>query len=524
VERKQVVKRICSVGETVNVLVSIKSWLTRAVELNSVKLFIVTFEDFASIIGNSESVEEEDATKVVSISSPVTIHPGGNDFAFEWTPASAGQFILSTVELVWKQGYFYYDSMELPDPLLAIDVLPSEATHLLTMEPHYLVPGHDQEVRISFEAGKDIVTSATLTLSGTMGISVMLPEEDPVTGKWMKECQIPLQACKPGDKLQIIAYVRCDVTQKVTNASIAHVDSMDITHGLTLKAFTTYLHPDVENVGASDVPTMKNVLECFTPILEKTALSVASVQTIWLEPSTKLLLSVLVSSNTPSHFSISEWSIDLPPPLKTVEGGDLNDDLLKRSIFDGDKLSFAFECQVEHRSEGGVLREPGMTIKLNDEHGKVVSLELPLDLDDLYSELLTEPSTKTTMPLLGTLQYGVGEGAVGDSVPMTYSVDISNFSYPKGGDGVFIYSLSWENCDWLIGGKVNGVMMRSESQISCEVVGVPTISGHLDRIAKLDLHYHDYEGASVSVPVHILQPQPFVSLSNVRIITIAHPS
>lgn len=523
-DRKQVVKRICSVGESVNVIVSIKSWLARTVELKSVKLFIVTFGDFASIIGNSESVEEEDATKVISLSSPVTVQPGVNTFTFDWTPSSAGQFILSTVELVWKQGYFYYDSMELPDPLLAIDVLPSEPTHLLTLEPHYLVPGNDQEVRISFEAGTDIVTSAKLVLSGTMGVSIMPPGEDPESGKWMKECEVPLQACSPGEKLQIVSYVRCDLIEKFTNGSISQVDSMDMTHGLSVKAFTTYLHPEVENTSSSEVPAMKNVIECFSPISGKSALSVASVGVTWLEPSTKLLLNVLVTSNTSNPFSVAEWSINLPPPLTVVDGVNLNDDLLKRSVSDGDKLSFAFECEVNHRAQGGVSREPEMKLKLNDHHGKVVSLELPLELNELYSDLLTEPSSKTTVPLLGSLKYGVGKGPVGNSVAMTYTVDISNFISPNGDAGVFIYSLSWEDSDWLIGGKVNGVMTRSESQISCEVVGVPTIPGHLDRIAKLDLSYVDSEGESVSVPVHIFQPEPFVSLSNVRIVTVAHPS
>lgn len=523
-DRKEVVKRFCSVGEKIQILASIKCWLPRSIELNSMKLFIVTYDEFASIIENSESVEEEDAAKVIALSSPVNIEPGVNEFTFEWCPSRAGQLILSTVELVWKQGYFYYDSMELPGPLLAIDVLPSEPTHTLTLEPDCLVPGHDQQVRMVFAAGSDIVTSAYLVLSCTEGISCMPPGEDRGAGKWMNECKIPLPACSPGEVVEIVAHVRCDLLENFANESISQVDSMDTARGLSTKVFTTYLHSEVENPSESDVPNMKNVLESFAPVLEETALQVASIQTVWLEPNTKLLLSVLVTCTTPYYFSIGKWSIDLPPPLTLVEGVDLNGDLLKRSVSDGDELSFAFECNVDQdrHSESGSRFEPGMKLKLLDDVGKIIPLQLALDLNELYADILAAPSPKMTITLLGTLTLEFSQGLAGNSVLMTYAFDIINFNSPDGRNGVFVYSISWDDCDWLVSGKVSGVMARSESHISCEVVGIPTIPGLLDRFPVLQLHYVDSDDDTTSVPVNIFQPEPFQSLGKVGIITVAH--
>ena len=63
--------------------------------------------------------------------------------------------------------------MDSQEPLLSMEVLPSKPTHSISLEPAALVPGYDQEIHIKIEAGSDFVTSGTLILSGTDGISLI---------------------------------------------------------------------------------------------------------------------------------------------------------------------------------------------------------------------------------------------------------------------------------------------------------------------------------------------------------------
>ncbi len=78
VDRKQLLKRYCSVGENVRILISLTSYLPRAIELSSLKLFIVSFATFSSIIENRESVEEEDAFRILELDTSGMLEPGKN--------------------------------------------------------------------------------------------------------------------------------------------------------------------------------------------------------------------------------------------------------------------------------------------------------------------------------------------------------------------------------------------------------------------------------------------------------------
>lgn len=515
VDSKQLLKKYCSVGENVQIQLSVSSHLPRAIELASLKLFIVSFATFSRIIEDRESVEEEDAFRILSMDIPIALKPGKNTYMLDWKPSSAGQYILSTIEIVWREGYFYYDSMELPAPLLGIDVLPSEPTHALTLDPGYLVPGHDQQVRITFVAGSDIVTSGKMQLSCSEGLTLIPPGEDPGEGNWQDGCEIEISACKPGEKTVLTTHVRCGLIENFSRESISRVDSLDAAHGLSVKAFTRYLHAETDDSSDSNIPNMKNVLEAFAPILEKTALSLEAVDAVWTIPGVRAMLNISLVSNTPHHFSVKEWNLTLPAPLQVAEGGDLNEDLLKCTVSDGDQLAMSFDCIVG-KEETKSSDEPKLRVILYDDAGKTFSLDLSLDLNSFYLMLRNSDDPTASNIATAVLGIDVDEGNVGEAVMLTYTVDQRLFSALKSDDGTesnYVYSIAWEESDWLIGGKSNGILKRSDdSSLSFKVVGIPAISGLLDRFPKLKLEYESKVGEYKPLHVKLQYPQAFRSL------------
>lgn len=522
VDRKQVLKRFCSVGETIAVTITITSHLPREIELQSLKLFIVDFASFSTIIENRESVEEDDAAKTLGTKKGVKLSPGKNAFTFDWAPSAAGQFILSTLEVVWKQGFFYYDSMELPAPLLEVDVLPSEPTQSLSLDPVYLVPGHDQEVRITFDAGSDLVVAGKVQLLCSDGITLIGPGEDPAAGQWKKEYEIELGQCKPGEKTVLTAHVRCALIDTFSHDSISQMPSFDTAHGLKVKAFTKYLHAGAEGSDHSETQKMKTVLEALAPILEKTALSVESVEPLWLIPGERVMISVNLMSNTPDHFSVVDWSLLVPPPLKLADGVDLNEDLLQCAVSDGDQLSFSFECNVGLKTELSEIDEAVLRVKLCDDNKKLFSLDLPLDLDAFYLHLLDSNLPKVTSEAKASLKLEGNEGPMGEPTKLTFTVETE-------AEGEIVYSIDSAGTHWLLSGKVNGSMQRSGFMslgfmASCEVVGIPTVPGVLTSFPKIKIGTVSMNGGYTPLKMKVSAPDSFRSISQTSAVGVAFPT
>ncbi len=523
VDRKQLLKRFCAVGETVSVHIILMSHLPRKIELDSLKLFIVDSASFSSIIENRESVEEEDSFKTLVFENGVTLLPGKNTFTFDWAPSTAGQFILSTVEVVWKQGFFYYDSMELSGPLLGVAVLPSKPMHSLTLNPPYLVPGHDQQVQITFNAGTDLVTSGVVHLVCSEGITMIGPGEELAEGLWKKECKVALRRCKPFDKIVLTVHIRCALIDTFSQDSISQVPSFDTAHGLSAKAFTKYLHAVSDGTENSATQEMKSVLDAFAPILEKTALSVESIDPTWLIPGERLLISVNLMSNTPDHFSILDFTLLVPPPLMIETGVDLNLDLRQCTVSDGDQLVLTFECTkraapVSSTSDFSVLQ-----VKLCDDNNKVFSLVLPLDLNDLYLQLLESSSVpKAPGEAKASLTLAADEGVMGEPIKLTFTVETQV-------EGDIVYSIFSEGSDWLIAGKVNGSMQRSGFMSlgfmgSCDIVGIPTVPGVLTSFPKIEIGIASMKSGYAPLKMKLTVPDSFRSFARTSAVGVAFPT
>jgi hypothetical protein len=523
--RKRMVKRFSSVGENVDLGLLIRSFLPRAVEIDSVKVFIIAFADFAKIMEDNGTIEEEDAHQILALSSPLKVNPGLNKFDLNWTPSGTGQFVLSTIEFIWKHGFFYYDSLDLPDPLIGIDVLPSEPTHTISLNPGYLVPGHDQEIKIIIDAGSDVLTTGKLVLTCTEGISIIPPGEAIETSEWTQECEVQLQSCMAGEKQEVKTHVRCGLIESFSNKSIPEVNTMDTSHGLRAKLSTTYLNPSTMQNDYVEMPAMKTVMESFTPVLEKTALSVESIQTYWLKPDTRWILNIQLTSNTPYHFNIDDWMIQLPSPIVLSESANLNDNLLKRYVSDGDKLSFAFECYVSDTA--GNKPDPDQDakihLKLRDATQKVFSLDIALGISELTSQLAACKSSEKMRSLEATLKLNKDRGQVGQPVALEYAIDLSNYEL-NGQEGLLSYSISADGKSWLVGGQVSGVMKVDGCKFSCEVFGIPLVPGELNQFPNIRLTHLGSEDNHLAIPVDFRHPRKFLSYPNLQAIAVAKSS
>jgi hypothetical protein len=522
-DRKQLIKRYCSVGETVRGALTLHSHLPKPIALDTLKIFIVSFVDFSAVVENRDSVEEEDAFKILSMGNgPVEVNPGTNTYDFEWVPLSAGQYILSTVEVKWKEGFFYYDNMELGTPLLGVDVLPSEPTHSLALDPAYLVPGHDQQVKLTFDSGSDMVTVGTIKLSCSAGLKLIPPGQEPESGNWQSDFEMPLKQCKPGEQFVLTTYVRCGAHEALQRASVASDASEDVVHGLSAKVITTYLHEKSDEEDRSNIPHMKTVLEAAAHILEKTALTVDAVDASWYPPGDRAMVSVSVQCNTPHSFSVEEWKLYLPAPLRVAEGGDFNGDLLKCTVSDGDQLALAFECVAcRDGKETKSSDEPILHMKLRDDIGKVFELDLPLDLNELYGKVWEEEVPSGSTSLTSKLSIEALEGTVGEPVSMTFTIDTSGLSQVKEASNQLVYSIASEYTDWIVGGKVDGILQCSDSKsVTCEVIGIPTLPGVINRFPTISLGYESSERL-MPLMVKSQHPPAFRSLSHTSEMAVA---
>lgn len=514
-DRKRMSKKYCTVGESIHITVDLNSTLPRAIELQSLQLFIVPFDTFSSIITNRESVEEEDAFKILNLQRSIQLEPGNNTFSFEWAPIASGQYVLSTAEIKWKQGYFYYDSMDLPDNLHCVEVLPSDPTHSLVLSPESLLPGHDQEVRIQFNASTDIIRAGKLLLSCSEGLTLIPPGQDPSTGNWQNSCKVDLGAYKPGETKLFTAHVRCGLIDNYSRASITEKSSLDISHGFSAKAFTTYLHPETEEVESSDSLAMENVLEAFAPILEKTALSVERVGLVWLSLGKRAVVSIDLVCNTPRHFSVNAWELVLPSPLQVSKGVDLNGDLLKCRVSDGDHLALAFDCSVTEENDSLSSDEAILRVILCDDAGKEFSLDLSVDLDKYYLTLLEGSNPKPSTNVSTTLFIDSEGGSVGEPVTMTFKIDSKGLESLES----LSYSIAAEGSDWLIGGQVNGIV--DKSSLSCQVIGIPAVAGELVNFPKLLLRQSTPKGESITINTQSQNPIAFQSYPKKSEIAVA---
>jgi Trafficking protein particle complex subunit 10, TRAPPC10 len=517
-ERKQLNKKFCTVGETVRITLVTSSFLPKAVDVEVVNLSLVAFGAYAAKVESKTPIEKEDAFKVLSLESPTTIEPGVNTFTFEWVPINTGQYILASIELKWKEASFYYDSIEMRRSLVGIDVLPSDPSQSITLEPYFLVPGNIQPVRIIFYSGSDVITKGTVNLTCTPGVMLIPPNEAETEENWTESCTVKLPACGTGETIVL--------TTSVKTPDPYLTAPTDEVQALNAKVATLYRHADYvpdTNEDESNMPCMKTVLEAMVPTLEKPVLTVEGAD-VFPTAVDGFLISVSLNCNSPVPYHVKSWLLELPSPIVITDDGDLNEELFDVPVVEGEALSFGFTCKRDPDAdddESDDELEPALHIELEDEFGTVFNEILSIDLRAFYADIKRDSKLSGFGSVAIELKdNGNMEGVVGEPVDFMYSIDTKGLQslqekvVPKNSNATpsFLYTVKYDESDWLVSGNLKGqVRLDDSGTFSLSLVGIPTRPGSIKRFPTISLTCEVSKGDMLPLLVDMRHPEIFNS-------------
>jgi hypothetical protein len=515
---RRLVKKLFSVGENVCITLDLTSYLLKDIEVDAVTVSLVPFQTYVTAFEDDIPIKEEDASLFLSLKSPVTIRPGTNAFEFHWVPTFSGQYILESVGIKWQGTRFTYTAKNMSSSTVRADVVPCEPTQSIDVSPAFLVAGHEQPVRFAFSAGSDIVKEGKLQLVCSPGLMLLPPGEDRDSSNWIGSCDVPLPPCPPGETVVLTALVKS--TNSMESDTVDHTP-----HTLNAKISTSYqyAHPDglaAEEQDDSSASCMTTVLEAVVPTLGKPILSVESTDMVSFEVD-KSMVTISLRCNAPVGFTVKNWRIDLPRFYFLEEGGDLNQSLANTKIIVGEHLSFGFVCNLNGSDSTTSCTKPSLHVELEDEHGTTFNEVLPISVKSppvpkLKLEDLQSVPVKVIMSAV--------DGLVSSPVDIVYEIDMSGLSGLPA--GIFVYAIDVEGNDWIVSGKVEGVINPSESPIGrLEFVAIPARPGVLEQCPVLSLRFaaNDLGYGSVPLALTVMGPRSFYSISPTSHMSVASP-
>lgn len=543
--RRKLTKYTCFVGEKMNISVFIVSSLPKTITVDRLRLFLVTFENYEIAYRRSlknislgVNIIEEDAYRILTTDhsdGDIKIKPGRNQFLFEWIPMTVGQFAFASMDLKWSNAEFYHNSSTFRRPIQGVQVIPSVPTQAIELSPLFLMPGHEQEVRLSFSSNEDIVTRAKVNFHCSEGLTILIPGANSSDeSSWCTSCEVDIEAIKPNSNKLIRTLVR--------SASISenHEEQRFIgVQSLSANAESFYHHHMYtklaleENKEPKSRP-MKTSLEARVNTLDRPALTVYDVKPVCLS-ETKVMVSIILHCNTPTPFFLNQWNISFPPPLSLEPEGDLNDGLFGNPIVVGEEIFFGFLCtrlmsdpfSDDISSIADSLKDfPTMDIVLQDDIGKTFHQVLPLDsMEEFYQQMKKEDEYARLNTVSARLSCSAQEGVVGAPVNFQFRVDVSNLrsleqkiltptsekgmteregivAKDKNGRPLILYSTLCNFGDWILSGKVQGTCTEKievdtasgKSFFTLDFVGIPTRSGLLANFPELELSFCSLSG------------------------------
>lgn len=532
--RKKMTKCFCKVGEVVHVKLTVRSHLCQPISADAINILLVGFEKYEELFHNRELVSTDDAfANMKLLDSDSTIKPGDNEYRFSWTPMSTGIFTLATVQLQWKHGCFHYDSAILRKPLSALEVLPSDPTQTIELNPLFLIPGQEQQVRITFNAGSDIIREGTVELVCSDGLKVLPPGTDPGANKWVETCSVDLPPCGEDGTVVLKTSVKSRLIKSIEQRlGLTMDESPGVTSGtvqtMQARVMTSYYHKGYEEATVKQdegTPCMRTTLEAMVTTLDKPAFTVDECRS-YSYSEDRTLITVVLHCNTPVPFSIKEWKVELPM-LQVLDDGDMNQELFTHAISEGEQLSLAFNCSHK-KDEEPEEAEPVLHLVLQDEFGKTFNQVLSLDLVYLYDQMRKDEEYSVANRVEAEMTCSASEGLVGSPVTFSVKVDASGVAKPKRSDGddsiQLLYKVHSDETDWIIGGKVKGLLDCSRSKtFQLEFVGIPAHPGIVKEFPTLSVQYKSREEDAPPMTVHLRHQENFKSLSFVNHMALACP-
>ena len=528
--KQRLAKHLCFIGEKLRFPFSINSHLPQPIPINDVRLYLVSLEKYQFIYRRNGIITEQDAFQILTVNAPASILPGRNKFFFEWQPISVDLYVLATVEIQCKEASFFYDSALQCKPMIGLEVYPSEPTQTIELNPLFLIPGHVQNIRLMFNSGSDAIIDGEVRLVCSRGLLVVPPKTDPskLDDAWTDECVITLDACGPGDKIIF--------TTLVKSSLLKFEHDVDMFQTLWAKVETRYHKASYisasHNGGNSEADPMKSLLEATVTTLDRPALAIQDA-TSFAFGDNHVMVNILLLFHSPISFFIKEWHLGFPPPLAVNIDNYLNMGLFHHAVPEGEVLLLGFKCfQMNSSVIEESCEKPLLRVVLQDDFGKTFQQVLPLNLEHIYIKLLKKDTVSAV------LTSSSEKGCVGFPVHFVYHLNIQSLKKSQQTAMAFVgnssllkilYSIVSDDSEWVVSGKVQGIIVPEAETILLHFQGIPTQSGLIRNFPLLQLEYlPGPKIESFQTPLHVIvlckNPHCFQSFSHTSSLSLAIPS
>ena len=503
-----VMKKVFSVGEMVHVRLNLSCHLPESIDVDVVSVSMVAFQSYVAKVEDSIPLKEDDTVHVLSLGAPVTVQPGTNEYELDWIPMSPGQYILSAVAIEWHGSRFIYNIDDLHQKMaVRVDVVPCGPTQSIQVEPPYLLPGHEQPVRITFSAGSDIVKEGSIDFTCSPGLLFKPPKDSPDADKWVEECNVALPPSSPNETVVFDAMVK----------SVDSESSGGIDHSLRAKVSASFVfnHPNMSDLNEDEISALPCVLESVVPCLSERILSVESVEVVALSKETAMVCISLLC-NSPIDFTLKSWKLNLPQTYSIADtnGGDMNSSLLGSKISASESLSFGFACSIRSSSDveaSTTTPRTSLEVVLEDEHGTVFIEVLGFTLrSPSLPQVASSVDEMPTVPV--KISSSASEGLINEPVDLVYTVDTADLTRLK--KETILYEIDVDDPDWILSGKADGIVIESskdtESKVRLEFVAIPIRPGTITTYPALRLSFEadDDQARNGCVPLTTKLDEP----------------
>jgi len=281
--------------------------------------------------------------------------------------------------------------------------------------------------------------------------------------------------------------------------------------------------------------------------LDRSTLAVDDAKA-FLFGSNQVMVHISLQCNSPVPFYIKEWNLDLPPPLHVEQNGDLNKGMFRHAISEGEMLLFGFKCiRTDLLQSKPICEKPLFRVVLQDDFGKTFNQVLPVNLDNVYKKLRKDDIYSELYTATAVLTCSVEEGTVGHPVPFAYDLNLQSLITPRqrrtpslGSASVssvyghkILYTILSDGSDWIVSGKVQGLIRTLPESESIQFRAIPTQSGVVRNFPELFLEYLPMRASlnrpdkTVSLPpinVQCKNPDCFQSLAYTTSHSLAIPA
>lgn len=479
------VKRLVSVGQKVEVKLLLENHLPSDIRLDSVEVSLVPFQAYVASNEDGVPVLQNDVVKNLKLKGGLECPPGKTSFILDWVPLSPGQFVIAFSSVFWNNIEFLYTTKQMKPFLIRMDVLPSESTQTLTVEPAFLLPGQIQPVTIKYSAGSDIVREALLATSGESDVEIALRMDAEV---WNSSLDIEIPGMDPGQTYETTVFVKTGRSE--SQFFLAELKS-------SYRFQTTELADEVK-----DDAFTETVLEEKIPSLGESAVVVEGSSFTVFAPG-KGIMNLSMSSTTPAKLTLRKACVKLPSFLKVHDEEVAERQVNGVQLGEGDRVLVAFECDIVGSPIPKQMTESSILLRVDFEDDHRTSFHEELDFDLIFESPLVLPCpTMTTASV--SISSSCSEGMVGK--PLTLKYACSGLSALPCSQILYNIQVISDGC-WMISGKSRGKLLVSNDRISVEMIATPLCPGRhgVDSFPRLSLFTLDEENGSKEIEVTVVR-------------------